>query len=275
MTKTGPHINAKSSWNQQVSRKYPWIRLFLIAVLGGFLGYLIGFLIPPIYEAKAVLTTNIDLKENRPIITEIMVDSQLNYVGELMFNSKIIDLLLLQEASLGNPLTVEDLKSMATIERQLMSTIIKVRGKDPVIAARIASNWASIAYETLLEAKSHVLTIDEAKQQLAFIKTCFPSSPDEAINKPNSATEEAFCEGLTYQSVEVKLEELTRVLAAEESKTLGLTAYININQFIPASIPTIPTSTNQGLLALSGMVIGIVVGIVYFDLRRVNKIDEN
>jgi len=113
--------------------KYPWISILLIVVLGGLIGYLSGFFVPPIYEAKAVLTTNIDLKEDRPIITEIMVDSQLNYVGELMFNPKIIDPLLSQEANSGNPLTLEDLKSSASIERQLMSTIVKVRDNDPVI----------------------------------------------------------------------------------------------------------------------------------------------
>ena len=275
MADTGPQLIVKANWNRQISNRYPWITIFLIAVLGGLSGYLIGFFLPPVYEAKAVLTTNIDLKENRPVITEIMVDSQLNYVGELMFNSKIIDPLLLQEANSGNALTIEDLKSMATVERQLMSTIIKVRGNDPVIAARIASNWTSIAFETLLEAKSHVLAIDEAKQQQAFLENCFPSSQVDANPDPTFVADEAFCKGITFDSAETKLKELTRVLAAEEPKTLGLTSYININQYIPASVPTVPISTNQGILALSGMAIGMVVGIICFDLRRVNKIDEN
>ena len=261
----------QSNWTQQISMKYPWISILLVVVLGGLIGYLSGFFLPPIYEAKAVLTTNIDLKEDRPIITEIMVDSQLNYVGELMFNPKIIDPLLSQEANSGNPLTLEDVKSSASIERQLMNTIVKVRDNDPVIAARIATNWAKIAFETLLEAKSHVLAIVEAKQQLALIETCFPTNPDNAADKPTIVTEKAFCEGLTFQSAEAKLEEATRVLAAEESKTLGLTPYINISQYIPASVPVTPISQNQGLMTLSGMVIGIVVGIIFVDMRRLKN----
>jgi len=152
-----------------------------------------------------------------------------------------------------------------------MSTIVKVRDNDPVIAARIATNWAKIAFETLLEAKSHVLAIVEAKQQLAFIEVCFPTNPDNAADKPTIVTEKAFCEGLTFQSAEAKLEEATRVLAAEESKTLGLTPYINISQYIPASVPVTPISQNQGLMTLSGMVIGIVVGIIFVDMRRLKN----
>ncbi len=261
----------QSNWTQQISRKYPWISFFLIVVLGGLIGYLSGFLLPPTYEAKAVLTVNIDLKEDRPIITEIMVDSQLNYIGELMFNPKIVDQLLSQEVNSGNQLTLKELKSTASIERQLMSTIIKVRGNDPVIATRIASNWAKIAFETLLEAKSHVLAAAEAKQQLAFLEACFPSNPSNTEDKPANVTEEAFCKGLTYQSAEAKLEEATKVLAAEESKTLGLTPYIIVSQYVPASVPVTPTSTSQGMMALSGMIIGIVVGIVFIDIRRMKN----
>ncbi|HSN94695.1 MAG TPA: hypothetical protein VLR89_06490 [Anaerolineaceae bacterium] len=204
-----------------------------------------------------------------------MVDSQLNYVGELMYNSKIIEPLLSEEADSGNPLTLEDLKSMASIERQLMNTIIKVRGKDPVIVARIASNWSKIAFETLVEAKTHALLASEARQQLAFLETCFPTSSDIAKDKPANVTIETFCEGLSIQSAEAKLAAATKVLTDEETKTLGLMPYINISQYIPASAPKVPTSTNQGMLTLSGMIIGIVVGIVFVELSRLKNIDEN
>lgn len=275
ITNTGSITRAKPKWFQQLLKNYPWVSFLIIIVLGGLIGYLSGFLLSPIYEAKAVLTTNIDLQENRPIITEIMVDSQLNYIGELMYNSKIIDPLLFQEAKSGNPLKLEDLESMASIERQLMNTIIKVRGKDPEIAARIATNWARIAFETLTEAKLHVLATSEANQQLVIIETCFPLSPDAAKDVPISSTEKSFCEGLSYQSAEIKLKEATKILATEESMTLGLTAYINVSQLLPASVPTIPTSNNQGMMTLSGMIIGIIIGIILVDIRRINKVDEN
>ena len=259
----------------QLLMNYPWIPFLLMIVLGGVIGYLLGFLLPPIYEAKAVVTTNIDLKENRPMVTEIMVDSQLNYVGELMYNPKIVDPLLLHEANLGNPMTIENLKSMASIERQLMNTIIKVHSKNPEIAARIATNWAELAFETLMEVKSHVLATTEARKELAFIEACFPSAPDGIKDEPINSTCESFCEGLSYQTALAKLDEATKVLAAEETKTLGLTAYIDVSQFIPASLPQTPASNNQGMMTLSGMIIGIVLGIIFVDIRRLNKIDEN
>jgi uncharacterized protein involved in exopolysaccharide biosynthesis len=275
--KTNIELNslAKSSWTQKISKKYPWISLLLVIVLGGVVGYLCGFFLPPIYEAKAVLTTNIDIKENRPVITEIMVDSQLNYIGQLMFNPKIIDPLLSQEAGLGNPIKLEDLEAMSSIERQLMNTIIKVHGKDPAITARIATSWAKLAFETLLEAKSHVLTIAEANQELSFIESCFPSKRTVTEDVPTKAADGAFCDGLSYETARTQLDEATKILNAEETKTLGLTTYINVSQFIPASLPINPSSNNQGMMTLSGMIIGIVVGIIFIDIRWHNKSNEN
>lgn len=269
---TDSHKNSKPRQEDQFSNFHTWIPLVILIVCGGLIGYLLGFLLPPIYETKAVVTTNIDLVENRPVVTEIMVDSQLNYIGELMYNPRIIEPLLQQEVSYGNPITIEDLKSMATIERQLMSTIIKVRGSNPEIAARIATNWAKLAYETLLAARPHVLAATQARQELALIEVCYPTN--SAANESTSSGEDSFCEGLSYKSANTKLEEATKVLASEEPKTLGLTAYIIPSQYIPASLPLAPASNNQGMMAFSGMIIGIVVGIIFVELARLKKTNE-
>lgn len=275
MKQTDSLKNSKPRRTDQLLVNYPWIPLLFIIVLAGLIGYLLGFLLPPVYEAKAVVTANIDLKENRPVVTEIMVDSQLNYIGELMYNPRIVEPLLSQEADFGNPITIADLKSMASIERQLMSTIIKVRGKNPEVAARIATNWAKFAFETLMEAKSHVLASTQARQELALIETCFPSSPDGNKDIPSGSAKGSFCEELSYQTAMSKLEEATRVLAVEEPKSLGLTSYIIVSQYIPASLPLTPASNNQGMMTFSGMIIGIVVGIIFVDFRRLTKINEN
>jgi len=252
-------------------RKYPWIILFVSISLGGLIGFLTGYFLKPIYEAQAKLTANVDIKENRPIVTELMVDMQILHVGELLFHPDIIQPLLDAEAALGNPLTIESLYEIAAIERQGMNTLIKVRSNDPVLAARIANNWGNSAFERLEQAKPHAIRATEARQRIAMLNYCFPTTPNDFPWYGPSPDTVQFCEGLTFDEADSYLKEANLILLEEDTKTLGLSDSLNLSAFTPSSIPTKPIQYGRGTLVFSGALIGLVLGLIGISLRDKNQ----
>ncbi|MEA4958539.1 MAG: hypothetical protein VB029_02390, partial [Anaerolineaceae bacterium] len=107
-------------------RKIPWAALVGAMLIGAILGFTVSLVVPPVYEAKSVVTTNMELVPDTNI-TEIMVDAEIDMVGTLVYHPDIIQALIQSEKEQGNTLTLEDLKHNGGFERQLMSTIIKYR----------------------------------------------------------------------------------------------------------------------------------------------------
>ena len=126
----------------------PWLIVAVGIILGALIGGVLSLFFTPIYEAKALVSTNMELRVDGTL-TEIMLDAQINHIGELVFYPEVVSRLIETEAAQGNELTLEDLKQKTSVERQLMNTIIKVKDPDPQLAARIASEWAEILYNRL------------------------------------------------------------------------------------------------------------------------------
>ena len=250
----------------QKNHKYPWLLLFAIILVGGLLGFVAGFFLEPGYEAQAKLTSNVDIKENRPIITELMIDTQIQHIGELLFHPEIVQTLLDQKAILSMPLTLEDLHEMATIERQGMTTLIKIRGRDPQQAAQIANTWGEIAFNRLEEAKPHAIKATEARQKIAMLNYCFPTTPDDFPSDGPSPDTVQFCKGLTFAEADALLKEANLTLIEEDSKTLGLSDSLNLSAFTPSPVPTKPIQYGQGALTFSGALAALVLGIIGINL---------
>ena len=250
----------------QKDHNYPWLLLFAIIVAGGLLGFAAGFFLKPVYEAQAKLTTNMDIKENRPIITELMIDTQLLHVGELLYHPEIVQKLLDQNSALGEALTLQDLHTMAAIERQGMITLIKIRSRDPQRAAQIANAWGEIAYKRLEEAKPHAIRATEARQIIAMLNYCFPTTPDEFPSDGPSPDTVQFCKGLNFAEADALLKEANLTLIEEDSKSLGLSDSLNLSAFTPSPVPSKPSQFGQGVLSFSGALAALVLGIIGINL---------
>ncbi len=155
---------------------FPWLLVFACMIAGALLGALLSLALPPVYEARALVSTNLELVQDANI-TEIMLDAEINHIGELVFHPEVVSALIEKEASLGNPLTLEQLKKITSVERQLMNTVIKVRDQNPEVAARIASEWAEILYTRLTDAYEHAVQLSSAKLQYNSIRDCLSAQP--------------------------------------------------------------------------------------------------
>lgn len=219
-------------------------------------GLLVSFVLVPKYEAESYLITNLELVQDTNV-TEVMVDSQLELIGQLMYHPDITDEILRLEEFAANPITLAQLKKSSLIERRLMTTVIKVRDQDPEIATRIANNWVVIAFDRLSEAYVHALLVSEAQWTITSIEDC--QTDPEVI-------ETGFCQNLTPEEVNNLTDEAQAVILAEAPKAMGLTKDLQISQFQPASVPDKPIQGARSNLMLSGALIGLLLSFIAFEL---------
>ena len=245
-------------------RKHQYLVVFLVMILGSLAGLLVSFVSPAMYEAESYLITNLELVQSTNI-TEIMVDSQLELIGQILYHPDITDAVLSRERQAGNPYTLAELKNKSLIERRLMTTVIKVRYKDPEIAARIATNWTKIAYERLTQAYGHALLVSEALLTITFIEDC-QSDP--------LVVDTEFCQNLTPEEAASLAEDAQEVILAESPHALGLTKDLQISQYQPAAVPVEPIQGGRATLMLTGALIGLVFALILFELPGFDDFKE-
>ena len=239
----------------------PWLTMAVSILIGALIGGFLSLFFTPIYEAKALVTTNMELRIDGTL-TEIMLDAQVNHIGELVFHPEVVSRLIETEATHGNELTLENLKQKTSIERQLMNTVIKVKDPDPQVAARIASEWAEILYDRLNEAYLHAVLLSEAKLQYEALSACFT----DALTVPKT-----FCLFLTPDELSKEMERLNAIILEESPKSLGLTLALNVSQYQPAAVPAEPLNYQRGTLILGGAGVGLIIGILINEIPSKHK----
>lgn len=242
----------------------PWLVIVIGMLLGALIGFLISTLLPPVYEARSLVTTNMEIVEDANI-NETMVDAEINHIGELAYHPDVINKLIEIEGAQGNELTLEDLKRDGSVERQLMNTILKVQNRDPQIAARIASEWSQILYTRLAEAYPHAVVLSAAKAQFGMLETC--------LEDPVSA-KTLYCWSLTSDEMVSEMRRLETMIAQESPLSLGLTKDLNVSQFQPAAIPETPLNFQKGTLMLSGTLVGLFAAIIYLEIKPSKEIND-
>lgn len=228
----------------------------ILMVIFGFGGFLVSLFIPPQYEAVSYLVTNLEVVQDTNV-NEIMIDSQLELIGQLLFYPDITDELLSIENEANNPLTLSELKEKSNIERRLMTTLIKVRDEDPEISARIATNWAEIAFRRLNEAYGHAVLVSEAKGMIATIEGC---STELVISDTD------YCQQIYSEDVEKLASEAYDIVQKESPNALGLTKELQISQAQPAAVPAKAIQATRANFIFAGALIGLLISLVAYEL---------
>lgn len=227
-----------------------------IMLLGALVGLVLSLFLPPRYEAISKLTTNLEVVTGTNV-TEIMVDAQVDIVGTLIFHPDVIAKVRESLADQGLTYTATELTRKTKIERQLMSTLIKVRDINSEVASLVATTWAEKAYERLNEAYPHALAVSKAKASQAMLTGCLEDTTKQDL---------PFCLSLTTENTEQLLSETEDVILQESPLSLGLTGELNISQYQPAPIPERPVAFERSILILAGALVGLMVSLLLGEL---------
>jgi len=254
-------VNKKTDMKLSLFKKgsHDWLAIVVFMLIGALLGYGVSFLKQPIYEATALVTTNIALNEEGSV-DEFMLDAQINHIGDLYYNSDVIQKLIEREAGKGLNLDLETLKSMASIERRMLSTLVKIRHTDPKIAAQIASDWAEILFNKLQEAYPYAVELTTAKNTLFLLENC--ANPPEGV-EPN-----AFCESMTKEDYDKALAKAKEIILKNSQQSLGLSEYLNVVQWQAAEVPARALVYHRGSMVFAGSVIGLLIAFMTIIIRK-------
>lgn len=226
--------------------------MLIFALIGWFIGSSYKFQ----YEATSVLVTNLEIVEDTNI-KEIMIDSQMELIRQLMYHPDITSAVLDNEARHNNPLTLDQLERKSVIERRLNSTLIKIRDTDPQITKRIADAWVEAAFNRLSEAYPHAFLVSEAKWIITSIEDCLS---DELVFETN------FCQKLTAEKADLLIDEAKKVILEEDPLSLGLTKEIQISQYQQASLPSEPIRGGQANTMFIGALTGLLLSFILYEL---------
>lgn len=237
-----------------------WLLVLIAMLLGAGLGYLSTLFLSPVYEGKAILSMNMELVPGNNI-TEIMVDAEINHIGELAWHPDVLSSLFAAESAIDE----ESLRRNGSVERQLMNTVLKYRSADSSTAANVATSWASSLFERIQAAYPYALKVSQAKELLTAIEDC-RLKPENTILP--------FCIALNEQNAATMISEANLVIEENFSYSLGLTKDLNPGSVIPAANPAPQVANRRGALILAGTLAGFSLGVVLTELLPRKKRDE-
>ena len=225
--------------------------------LGGLIGYGLSFLFPAVYEATFKVTSNVILTDN-PEITEFMVDNVLLHVGELANQQPLLEKVVSDEKIQALDLTPAKLKEISSVERQISTTLLKVRWADAETAAQIANTWGKHFYAMLEEGARQAVIAEELTKMQTLLENCLAG-----IQTPSAGG--VIC-SLSEAELKDQITQNTDRIAAAETASLGLYRQLRVNSYEEAMVPTAPIRRERGWLIAAGAGIGFVTGLLLTEI---------
>ncbi len=132
-----------------------WWLVFLVALLGGALGYLFFSLHAPMYEATASYYVRIDLAlfpmtSVGDDLLRYNEDMAVNVTKEVLLSGQVLNDVVNQLKTKGIELAPSDLLQSYTIERKLDIWELRVQNHSPAAAQTIVNTWAEIGYQAMV-----------------------------------------------------------------------------------------------------------------------------
>lgn len=140
-----------------------WWMVVIITTLGGVIGLIFHYFQPPIYEAKAILTININFGNRH--LTQYEEDHTFSAAGAIINSSEVKALVIAEAKASGYSLDLNQLRQKISLERKQSVWELRVRDQDPRVAAELANIWAKNANEALNIALGHALRADQLENQ--------------------------------------------------------------------------------------------------------------
>ena len=233
-------------------RRWPWI--FLAGVLGGLLGVGLSRIMPPVYEAVAVVGVGVDPGRALPM------DDQTRRLARDRVREVFLADASLEAVRVG---AGEDVASEFATVNQLRDTLrlseidagweLGVRSPFPNRAARLANLWSEVSVQALLEAGRHAWTAAELQAKWYIVGCRLVQSPDE----PATALWEC-----KERPEEYDPEEALNRIQSEAVLSLGVLPSMSFAVLQQADLPVSPLTSSRAVLGLAGALAGVLAGVV-------------
>ena len=250
-TQTGDFL--PSEFISRIMRWWWLIAVFMLA--GGLGGYLISLVRAPLYESTAQITTAIDYAYAGRL-TDYEEDHLITAIGDVIDSSAVMDVVAETLIARGLSADPVELSSHLTLSRQGYRWQLSSRYSDPQLARAVAQVWTQSALDALGKMKLDALQgLQEYLLQEA-VETCFSQSVAlDPVATTCSLDELDTIQKTIAESGSVDTDSLLNSLR------LSSTSY-ELTQ--AASLPGAPVRYKVNSLVLTGILIGLLAGVLFF-----------
>jgi capsular polysaccharide biosynthesis protein len=238
--------------------RYWWV-LVVLVVAGGGLGWLVHGLRPPVYEARAAITVNINYDRSGEL-TDIEEDQAMEAVGRVIRSTDVQDALLADLQASGSSITAVQWEAMHTLERTNVLWVLIVRSPDPQQAASLANAWAGEAYPALQEALYHANKAETQQRYQDALMACIqPGATSGPL--PN------VCQDSTPEQISAEIQQAALTVQQEQPAGRGLLPATLVSFNESASLPQSPVRYAANTFVFAGGMIGFLLGITLLELN--------
>jgi capsular polysaccharide biosynthesis protein len=228
-----------------------WWVIVLLTALGGIAGWAIHFLQPPLYEATAVITVNMDFQKGK--LSQREQDYAFNAAGAIGNSTEVKNQIIVEAQAQGFPIDVKRLSEQMFLERKLSVWEFHIRNRDPETAAKLANLWAGKALAALNAVLVHALRADQIQNQISSITSTPPPS-----GSPGYSAE-----------VQATLQTLSADLLQEKQLSQGVLSIMEFALTGSATAPQNPALYNLANFVLAGACIGFIISLWLVNSHKV------
>jgi len=242
-----------------------WWMMVILMIIGGSAGWIFHLFYPPVYEAKAVITINMDFEKRQ--LTQYEEDYAFGTAGAIITSSEVKNLIITEAQVNGISINLPRIQRHFYLERKQSVWELRVRDQDPKVAAELTNIWAEKATDALNLALNHALQAEQLQVQIDGLENCLAGTPGQA------ALPQMDCKGFSQAEIQVMLQDRTEELVQEKKPSLGIIPIMTIGLTEFASVPEKPAIYGQADLVIAGACIGLVVSLWVISSLKVSHHD--
>jgi hypothetical protein len=232
-------------------------------VVGGLIGWSIHLFLLPVYEAKAIITINIDFSKRD--LTQFEEDTVFNAASAIITSPSVMNLVIADAQVMGYSIAPSRFLKDFYLEGRQSVWEVRVRDRNPNASAALTNIWAQESTDALNGALIHALQADQLLAQVAGLENCL------AGVAPQVGMPQIDCKGLSQDVLQAMLKDQNSALVKEKGSSLGIISIMTFTLTGLAEVPETPVLYGQAGLVLAGAFIGLLVSIWVVNSLKVSR----
>jgi hypothetical protein len=236
-----------------------WWILAALMILGGVIGFLATFLLKPVYESTAVVSTTLDYAVLGKL-DDWEEDQVFRSIGDIITSTEVKDEVLALAQEDGVDLTGPQFDKYFSADRQDTRWVMRVRAESAKTAQRLNTYWSTAVMDALNQLKTDSDSAMVVQQYMFSLADCFEQS---VAVEPVAMS----CE---IQNIDELRAEMAKTGEQGTDKSNRSTFVLSHTSYALTTDPTLPTDSvlyTRNLMVLCGALIGLFLGFVLFSLK--------
>jgi hypothetical protein len=230
-----------------------WWLVVALMFAGGLIGWVLHLFLPPEYEARAVISINIDFPKR--VLTQFEEDNSFNAASAVISSTSVMNLVIADAQINGLSITPLRFQRDFYLEGRQSVWELRVRDRDPNVAATLTNIWAQRATDALNGALAHALQADQLLVQITGLENCLAGAT------PQGVSPQLDCKSFSQDAIQVMLKDQAAALVKEKISSMGILSIMTFSLTSQAEVPGFPVIYGQAGLVLAGAFIGLLVSI--------------